>query len=386
MSTMMEQRRLPSFTSSPYQHMVDYPASHDLTRCNSHDPVISEPPHGSFHERDPFRTFGREQSDTRSLSAPVDAFDPSLLEGHSCGSPLSTSSSISHNESVPTPPYTGLPMYSAVEHPFHRVRNTSTHTSWNDEPEPMWHSTYAEPHPWGGQKYVLPCHSGPSYEQLPLQPTHTYLPPVGGSSAPLFLGFNEAPPPYPWVQTMDSAPFAQENANNTVAHSSGGSDSESDDSDYDDDSSQKSSRSTSKGSHANASVLKLGPWMTPDHSYANTPEQRHYHCPMIEVSGIHPCNKKFVRPEHLRRHVKTVHGSLQPYRCKVPDCDRAFSRGDNLRDHYWTHLSRGGRAGKNRKMEFLELKAILGPKERKLARRLKTRLNKQREKQMKSKL
>jgi hypothetical protein len=50
---------------------------------------------------------------------------------------------------------------------------------------------------------------------------------------------------------------------------------------------------------------------------------------------------------------------------------KRFSRGDNLRDHYWTHLSRGGRAGVNKKMTLEELKVILGPKEKKLIRRLR---------------
>jgi hypothetical protein len=323
--------------------------------------------------------FGREQSNTRLLSAPTDAFDPWLLEGPPCGSPLSTSSSNSHPESVSTPPYSGLPIYSAVEQPFQHVRDTSTsNTSWTSEPEPMWRISYTESHPWSVHQYVLPCHSGPIYEQLPLQPAQSYLPPVGASSAPPFLAFNEAPSPYFRGRARDSAPFPQEEANN-----SDGSESDSDDSDCDNDSSQKSSQSTFKGSRANASVLKLGPSMDP---FSSTLEQRHYHCGLIDANGRHPCIKKFSRPEHLRRHVKTVHGREQPYACKVPDCDKAFSRGDNLRDHYWTHLSRGCRAGKNRKMDFLELKAILGPKQRRLARRLRMKLNKQREKQMKSKI
>jgi hypothetical protein len=44
------------------------------------------------------------------------------------------------------------------------------------------------------------------------------------------------------------------------------------------------------------------------------------------------------------------------------------------------------RLWKHEKMGFLELKAILGPKEKKLARRLKIKLKKQREKQMKARL
>jgi hypothetical protein len=82
-----------------------------------------------------------------------------------------------------------------------------------------------------------------------------------------------------------------------------------------------------------------------------------------------------MRPEHLRRHIKTVHGEARDYICKLPQCRKAFSRGDNLREHYWTHIERGGRAGKNDKMTFAELKLVLGPKEKKLLRRLKLKLS-----------
>jgi hypothetical protein len=42
-----------------------------------------------------------------------------------------------------------------------------------------------------------------------------------------------------------------------------------------------------------------------------------------------------------------------------------------MKDHYWTHIERGGRAGKNKKMSMPELFAILGPKEKSLKRKLK---------------
>jgi hypothetical protein len=366
---------------------MDYPGSHDLTRCNSHDPVISEPAHGSFDERVPFHQFGREQSTTRSLSAPVNAFDPWLLEGPPCGSPLSTSSSINHSESVPTPPYTGMQMYEPVEQPFQHIRDGSTnHVTWTSEPEPMWRPNYPEAHLWGGQQYVLPCHGGPSYEQLPLHPVQSYLPPLGSSSAPPLVGFNEPPPPCSKRRATDSAPFNNEEANGSGADSSDGGDSDSDDSDYDDNNPQKSSHSRSMRSRANASVMKLGPWAPPMNASANTTEPRHYHCHMVEVSSHQRCSSRFLRPEHLSRHIKTVHGSEQPYVCRVPGCNKAFSRGDNLREHYWTHLERGGRVGKNEKMDFLELKAILGPKQKKLARRFKVKLNKHKEKQMKARV
>jgi hypothetical protein len=90
--------------------------------------------------------------------------------------------------------------------------------------------------------------------------------------------------------------------------------------------------------------------------------------------GSRACQKRFARPEHLRRHVRTVHESHYNYVCKVPLCLKTFSRSDNLRDHYWTHLERGGRIGKNVKMSLAQLKEILGPNETTLVKKLNIRL------------
>ncbi|CAN9470822.1 unnamed protein product [Alternaria alternata] len=54
-------------------------------------------------------------------------------------------------------------------------------------------------------------------------------------------------------------------------------------------------------------------------------------------------------------------------------------------NHYWTHLQRGGRNGKNDKMSLPELKAFLGPKEKLLVKRLKMKLHNTQIKQTKSK-
>ncbi|KAH7406867.1 hypothetical protein DE146DRAFT_786657 [Phaeosphaeria sp. MPI-PUGE-AT-0046c] len=141
---------------------------------------------------------------------------------------------------------------------------------------------------------------------------------------------------------------------------------------------QSGTRSSTTKDSASASVLKLGKWSMVADPFTQAP-QRIYVCPLPEKSGplSSQCDQRFVRPEHLRRHMKTVHGSLRPHLCKVPRCGRSFSRGDNLRDHYWTHIKRGGRIGKNQKMNLAELKEILGPKERKLIRKLKEKLHKQ---------
>ncbi|OAL07186.1 hypothetical protein IQ06DRAFT_8433 [Phaeosphaeriaceae sp. SRC1lsM3a] len=89
------------------------------------------------------------------------------------------------------------------------------------------------------------------------------------------------------------------------------------------------------------------------------------------------CDRRFVRPEHFRRHLRTVHGDQRDYHCKV--CRRAFSRSDNLKDHYWTHVKRGGRRGKNKKYSIEELRAILGSKEKALIRKLKAKLERHKE-------
>ncbi|KAF2787028.1 hypothetical protein K505DRAFT_219019, partial [Melanomma pulvis-pyrius CBS 109.77] len=49
------------------------------------------------------------------------------------------------------------------------------------------------------------------------------------------------------------------------------------------------------------------------------------------------CGATFVRPEHLRRHVNSKHTDEKNHGCKVDGCKKLFTRGDNLRDHYWTH-------------------------------------------------
>ena len=383
----MEQRRVQSFTSSPYQYVVDYPGSQDLSRCDSHEPIPMKHGNGSYDERMSFHHLARETSTTRSLSAPIDAFDPWLLEGPGCGSPMSTSSSISHNESLPTPPYTGMPMYDNVESPaFHHVRSPVNHEAWAAEPEHVWRPSYPDLPTWGSQQFSLPYHGGPACEQMSLQPVQQYVPHSGPSVAPAYIPYH-APAPFPTARVANPGPLRKELASD-AGHSEKESDSESDESESDDDASlHGSSYSTSRRSGANANVMKLGKWGENPASYPlhHTLDVRHWQCPLDDKdhAGV-PCPKRFQRPEHLRRHVRTVHGNDRCHFCKV--CPKTFSRGDNLRDHYWTHVNRGGRAGKNNKMSIPELKAILGPKERPLIRRLKMKLNLLKERNMRAKL
>ena len=96
--------------------------------------------------------------------------------------------------------------------------------------------------------------------------------------------------------------------------------------------------------------------------------------PLSIGAGGRTCQLSFARPEHLRRHVQTVHGNNKQFLCKVANCKTAFTRRDNLRGHYWTHVERDGRSGTNEKMSLEKLGAILGRKEKRLMRRLKKRL------------
>jgi hypothetical protein len=293
---------------------------------------------------------------------------------------LSTSSSISHTESVPTPPYTGMPVYDQVNSPaFQHVRSPTSHENWSGEPEPVWRPSYPEITTWGSQPFSLSYHGGSTCDQMPIQPVQGYIPQAGPPVAQPYIPFS-APIRYSPARVVDSAPFKQEVISNPD-DSDKDSDSEAEDSESDDD---DSSHSTSRNSGVNASVMKLGKWGNSVCSFPTTTQHRHYRCPLEDKEHPgRPCPKGFVRPEHLRRHVRTVHGTMRPHACKV--CPKPFSRGDNLRDHYWTHLNRGGRRGKNTKMSLEELKAILGPKERLLVKRLKMRLQNSRAKQTKAK-
>ncbi|KAI2480005.1 hypothetical protein Ptr902_08186 [Pyrenophora tritici-repentis] len=361
---MREQVRAQSYTSSPYPYVPEYAGVQDVSRGNPHHSMIS--------------------------SAPVDAFDPWVLEGPPCGSPLSTASSIGHSECVPTPPYDGVAMYEPY---FHDIPDPSVgHTPWKSEPEQLWRPNYTEPTAWCSQSYVLSYHANPTQDQLPVQPMHSYMPLPRNSAYDSYVVHTDGfVAPYEPLTTAraDSMPFRFRSTNikpesTSNRENDSQSDSGSDDSDNDDSASQKSSASTKKDTRAARNVMNLGKWANNVIDlYNNTAQQRLYECPM-HVSGSQskavPCQRSFVRPEHLRRHVKTVHSKERLYMCKVPDCHRPFSRGDNLREHYWTHVERGGRGGKNRKMGFPELKAILGPKEKQLAKRLKRKLDVETEK------
>jgi len=145
----------------------------------------------------------------------------------------------------------------------------------------------------------------------------------------------------------------------------------------DSDGSEGQSTSKTKSKVENPGFM-TSKWFIGRTNTCNDEESRCFLCPLtghLDVRGK-ACNARFVRPEHCRRHVKTVHGEERDHHCKVPGCNKGFSRGDNLRDHYWTHLHRGGRIGRNDKMSLAELKAILGKSEKNLVRKLRMKMEK----------
>jgi hypothetical protein len=76
------------------------------------------------------------------------------------------------------------------------------------------------------------------------------------------------------------------------------------------------------------------------------------------------CSQKIARPEHLKRHVKSVH-PLDPssgFKCKFPKCNKRLKRKDSVLPHYLTHVTsqHAKRRGKNNKVELVEFEKIVG--------------------------
>ncbi|KAJ7173305.1 hypothetical protein C8R46DRAFT_867130, partial [Mycena filopes] len=55
------------------------------------------------------------------------------------------------------------------------------------------------------------------------------------------------------------------------------------------------------------------------------------------VCSVEGCGKGFVRGEHLKRHVRSIHTYEKPYQCPYDGCGKVFSRRDNLAQHSRVH-------------------------------------------------
>ncbi|KAH8798561.1 hypothetical protein DL96DRAFT_1477374 [Flagelloscypha sp. PMI_526] len=56
------------------------------------------------------------------------------------------------------------------------------------------------------------------------------------------------------------------------------------------------------------------------------------------VCNIDGCGKCFLRSEHLKRHVRSLHSLEKPHMCPHDGCGKSFSRRDNLAQHCRVHL------------------------------------------------
>jgi hypothetical protein len=66
--------------------------------------------------------------------------------------------------------------------------------------------------------------------------------------------------------------------------------------------------------------------------------------------------KRFKRAEHKKRHEKTVHQkeSHVPHRCWVPQCEKSFSRTDNLKSHLQKTHGKRSPGARNRYVATLD--------------------------------
>ncbi|ORZ16419.1 hypothetical protein BCR42DRAFT_414999 [Absidia repens] len=57
---------------------------------------------------------------------------------------------------------------------------------------------------------------------------------------------------------------------------------------------------------------------------------------LFQCTGYGDCKMVFTRGEHLARHVRK-HTGEKPFPCIIPDCNKSFSRFDNMMQHTQTH-------------------------------------------------
>ncbi|KAJ7509301.1 hypothetical protein B0H11DRAFT_2270323 [Mycena galericulata] len=56
------------------------------------------------------------------------------------------------------------------------------------------------------------------------------------------------------------------------------------------------------------------------------------------VCQVEGCGRYFVRGEHLKWHVRSIHTYEKPHKCPYEGCGKAFGRRDNLAQHSRLHL------------------------------------------------
>lgn len=368
-STRMDQSRTGALAHGSLQYAIGYPGLPDPFDCSLHEPVTSKSSHElsedtlSHHTWRPFST--------GSKTTLPGAAGPYLFEEFPYISPFFTRFSTSYGENSLTPHNTGFPMCPMIDSPALRdFCFSACNDSLATKVEPL--CEFAQPTSLAWHEHLSsPSQSGPAYEQTPVPPVQDY---TGLSETSVSLACLPCYRPVAFApsEMVPLEPYGQEFAcSDDFKHDY--SDSESEESKSDADTSfLEYPKPNHRRSRVRTRVMELEKWALTKSRLA-APRTELYKCPLKHKQcADSPCSKKFERLEHLRRHVRTVHGDERPHTCKV--CFKAFSRGDNLREHYWTHVAREGKVGHNKRMAISQLKTILGPEERRLVRRLRNKL------------
>ncbi|KAH9869890.1 hypothetical protein J1614_006811 [Plenodomus biglobosus] len=343
---------------------------------SQNDSAQSKARYQSLGEHTSTHGFKRDYTNTPPPGALHTTLGQWMLQGQSCGSPLSTMSSLSPSESIATPPpYPDqLPLagYYLDERQHQPCQDSAVGcASYGSVAKVHWESQCATTNNWN-EHSMAPGWPNDIYPGLPLPATEPFV-----SSIPVI-----APPAFSLPSTSTSHSTTNHLFATAPRFQSNEADSDTSDSESEASNTDIHEPGRTPNSHTTPhfTITKWDLSSTPPY----TRQQSHpFPCPLtghLDTRGK-LCTANFARPEHCRRHVKTVHGAAREYHCKVPRCERAFSRGDNLRDHYWTHLQRGGRVGKNDKMTLEELREVLGRGERRLVRRLRVKMERLRERQ-----
>ncbi|KAH6644723.1 hypothetical protein C7974DRAFT_26813 [Boeremia exigua] len=372
----MRQPKSALYGHSSYSSMMELPF-----RSASNNPSTPDSSQQSFDGNPYFNTVPEEILNFPVTRVANDTLDPWLMmDMPDSTSPESSRMSMSPSQGIATPSSDGfysppypeqlqLPAYQLLEQPRPlRCRSTS-HPNWVNNGG-IWAHQFAESELWDTQPFATQSWIPSPYDDYA---SPSMAPDLAHTSNIALLPHPYSPHSnYPMSETIQTMMIADNGVSPSDARRNGREDSSDEDSDTDEEGSNYSQSSKMKTESPRPHIDK---WTV---SVGNIQHSvtRGYVC------AEPGCKGSFVRPEHLRRHFRSKHSPERQFKCKVPECKTSeFSRGDNLRDHYWTHLHRGGRKGKNRKYSLEELKEILGPKEKKLIRRLRDKLRQHHEKE-----
>lgn len=355
-------------------NVMELPTAQLPFRRTLNGPIRPESHQHSFDEGVYFSTVRQEILDFPGhvVEASVDLWYMNNSESttpESCRLSMSPSQSIAtpSSDGCYSPPYPEqllLPPYQFLEQPQPLRSRSTSHPNWVSHGE-NWDHTYAGDL-WGTQTYVTQSWISSSYEGYATPCVASAQPQTSSASLTPFIFQTQdqtsapeltqtQPHPSPAAEgpiKEDSPPFSDDDSDDSVSESS-----------Y----SQIEAQTSRLRTKSRIPRTRVDRWTVAVPQFPQT-NVRAFLC---REQG---CDRTFQRPEHLRRHYKSVHCAERPFGCKIHGCTKPFSRGDNLRDHYWTHLERGGRKGQNSKYTLAQLKAMLGPREKRLVKKLRDKL------------